>query len=254
MKRILSVLLFGGVLTSYSSGYSQEYGKTRPGDTGGVEVINAGVGGNTSGDLLKRVNADVIQQQPDMVLVMVGTNDMVNSGKLTSFEMYKKNLKTMIDVCKADSIQVLLMSPPPVDTLYLFQRHDREKFNALPNDKLDSVRSIMAKLAADRDLIFIDLQSEFIARGLPRHNADEVIMNVMNSGYADGVHPTAEGYAFIGRLIYDRLLKEKLFHKDIKIVCFGDSITYGSRVEGAGTSTGDTYPAVLLRLIEQSVQ
>lgn len=112
----------------------------------------------------------------------------------------------------------------------------------------------MAKLAADRDLIFIDLQSEFIARGLPRHNADEVIMNVMNSGYADGVHPTAEGYAFIGKLIYDRLLKEKLFHKDIKIVCFGDSITYGSRVEGAGTSTGDTYPAVLLRLIEQSVQ
>lgn len=260
MKYFLSLLLFGGLLTSGLSGYSQVSGKTDAGTlrksahTGGVEVINAGIGGNTSTDLLKRMHSDVIQQQPNIVLIMVGTNDMVNSGKLTSFETYQKNLKAMVDACKAKDIQVVLMSPPPVDTTYLFQRHDRHKFKTPPNEKLDSAGSIMAEMAARENLVFIDLQSEFMARGLPQHNTDKIIMNVMNSGHADGVHPTAEGYAFVGKLIYDRLKQEKLIHKDIKIVCFGDSITYGSRMEGAGTSTGDTYPAVLLRLIRQSVQ
>ena len=40
-----------------------------------VEVINAGVGGNSSANLLKRVHEDVIAKQPDLVILMVGTND-----------------------------------------------------------------------------------------------------------------------------------------------------------------------------------
>ena len=32
---------------------------------------------------------------------------------------------------------------------------------------------------------------------------------------------------------------------DSTIVCLGDSVTWGARVKGAGTTTGETYPAYL---------
>jgi lysophospholipase L1-like esterase len=35
------------------------------------------------------------------------------------------------------------------------------------------------------------------------------------------------------------------------VVCFGDSLTFGSGVKGAGTAEGEAYPAVLRRLFEQ---
>ena len=35
------------------------------------------------------------------------------------------------------------------------------------------------------------------------------------------------------------------------VVCFGDSLTFGSGVKGAGTTEGEAYPAVLRRLFEQ---
>src|SRR5690554_5030310 len=60
-----------------------------------MEVINAGIGGNTSGQLLERIEEDVIGHRPDLVIVMVGTNDMVNSGKLTSYDVYRQNLQAL---------------------------------------------------------------------------------------------------------------------------------------------------------------
>ena len=42
-------------------------------------VINAGVGGNTTRNLLKRVKKDVLAKKPDVVVMMVGTNDALNS-------------------------------------------------------------------------------------------------------------------------------------------------------------------------------
>ncbi len=47
----------------------------------GYEVLNKGVAGNNSKDLMVRVDNDVINEQPDLVIIMVGTNDMINSKK-----------------------------------------------------------------------------------------------------------------------------------------------------------------------------
>jgi len=41
-----------------------------------VTVINSGIGGDTSGGLLARFNQDVVQCQPDMVVILGGTNDL----------------------------------------------------------------------------------------------------------------------------------------------------------------------------------
>ena len=56
-------------------------------------VINAGIGGNTTQNLLDRFNSDVSGQQPDTVWIMAGTNDY---NQYVSEEDYSKNIKTLI--------------------------------------------------------------------------------------------------------------------------------------------------------------
>ena len=41
-----------------------------------LEVVNSGIGGDTSGGLLGRFYPDVVQHRPDIVLILAGTNDL----------------------------------------------------------------------------------------------------------------------------------------------------------------------------------
>lgn len=41
-----------------------------------LEVVNSGIGGDTSGGLLGRFSYDVVRRKPDAVLVLCGTNDL----------------------------------------------------------------------------------------------------------------------------------------------------------------------------------
>ncbi len=55
------------------------------------EIINAGVGGNTIINLLRRVESDVIDQTPDGVFVMVGGNDSISHSQPLTRPYYKKS-------------------------------------------------------------------------------------------------------------------------------------------------------------------
>ncbi|RKY23182.1 MAG: hypothetical protein DRP79_09625, partial [Planctomycetota bacterium] len=70
------------------------------------KVINAGVGGNTTDDALKRIDADVLDHNPDYVTIMFGVND----ASLLSFpdfrerheprvplDRFERNLETIIE-------------------------------------------------------------------------------------------------------------------------------------------------------------
>ncbi|WP_349317065.1 GDSL-type esterase/lipase family protein [Chitinophaga sp. MM2321] len=208
-------------------------------------VLNKGIAGNNTNDLMKRVSADVLNEQPDLVILLVGANDMINSHKFVSYQQFDNNYRALIKSIKDKGIALVLMSPLPVDSGYLFQRHERALFQQDPNSKLDSVTTIVKNIAAEQHLGFIDLNRIFKDRGEPGRGAHSLIVNAANMGKEDGVHPTKEGYQFMTTVIYNYLKKHRLLRKKHKLICFGDSITYGAFMDGAGTTTGDTYPALL---------
>lgn len=216
-----------------------------------AQVINTGVGGNTTIDLLKRVDKDVISHQPDLTILMVGTNDMLNSKKMTSFNDYRDNLRLIVKQLKDNGIEVLLMSSPPVDSAFLFSRHNRSLFKLTPNEKMDSVSIIVKNIAYSNDLLFLNLYNKFKVLNLPDHNKDLFIRNPNNSCAADGVHPTSLGCHFIAENVFQFLKENKMIKADMKIVCFGDSITKGSGSTGAGTIAGENYPSFLSRRITE---
>lgn len=84
----------------------------------GWQIINAGVNGDTSADVLAR-SAAIIAQNPDLVLLGVGGNDVLSRTEpLTT----KANISATIATIKAANIPVVLIAEPHFSSSALFGR------------------------------------------------------------------------------------------------------------------------------------
>ncbi len=208
-----------------------------------AEVINQGVPGDNSNDLLSRLNQDLLFLDPDQVIMMIGTNDMLNSQNAVSLEQYEANLRSLADQMTASGIEIVMMTMPPCIEELLLTRHPASFYEPYgPNGKVDLANQIITQVASDYSIKLVDTFSIFDGNiGL---DSDSLIRNPVNSGTSDGVHPTPIGYQLIADAIYN-IIAEDVVSPTHKIICFGDSITYGYDVLGAGTATGETYPGQL---------
>ena len=74
-----------------------------------IEVINAGVSGETSAQGLRRLPAVLDEYQPDLVILCHGGNDFLRRQDTSAT---KANLAAMIDLMHARGIQVVLIGVP----------------------------------------------------------------------------------------------------------------------------------------------
>ncbi len=58
-----------------------------------IRIINAGINGDTSQHLLRRLQTDVIAHKPDIVVVQVGLNDMGTANPSRSYRFYYRLVK-----------------------------------------------------------------------------------------------------------------------------------------------------------------
>jgi len=133
----------------------------------GREVINAGVGGNTTRDALQRLDADVLSHNPRLVIVEFGGNDFLQH--LPREEIFR-NLDTIVERIQAQGAMVVLLGVRPG----LFG---------------DATRSDYRRIAKSRRAVFVPDILEGIFTE-PRFKSDEI-------------HPNDLGYARIA----ERVLK-----------------------------------------------
>jgi len=215
---------------------------------GEVVVINAGRGGHNSRNLVARLSRDVLAHRPDLVVIMVGTNDVLNHANAVPLDHYRANLLKLVRGIRAARSHVLLLTIPPCHEPYLLKRHPAEFYK--PDGPAGCIRkanATIAKVAKGTRTPLVDVFALFDAKGRVGTTPESWLRNPANSRAEDGVHPTAEGYKAIAEAVAKAIERHRLPHK--RVVCFGDSITYGAGVKGAGTATGHTYPACLARLL-----
>lgn len=204
------------------------------------KILNRGVNGDNTFDLLARLDKDVFAHQPNGIILMVGTNDSLNGGNLVPIDQYKKNLLELTKTIKNKGLFLLLLTPTMVDDdVAAFPN----KLNKSCSEILTDFRLKVIEVATETQTAYLDLFELFKQKG----DLKAFLMNQKNSGRNDGVHPTAKGYTFIANAICEKL-KEVNAPLD-KLVCFGDSITFGYLVQGEGLETGESYPAVLNQLL-----
>lgn len=79
-------------------------------------VVNAGVNGDTSADVLTRVN-EITEQNPDLVLLGVGGNDVLQR---IAPDTTRANIIATIDTLQSNNIDVVLIAEPHLSTSALF--------------------------------------------------------------------------------------------------------------------------------------
>ena len=81
-----------------------------------VEVVNVGIGGERTDQALVRLDRDVIARQPQVVVIMYGTNDSyVDPGKQQSrisADEYEANLRLLVTRLREKDSAVILMTEP----------------------------------------------------------------------------------------------------------------------------------------------
>ncbi len=213
-------------------------------------VINAGHGGDTTQDLLARMESDVLAHSPELVVLLVGANDRLNSRKALPLGKYAENLGALVSGIVSHGAKLLLVTVPPANESYLIKRHGAKFYEGEgPGMRIVSVNAAIHRVAREYRVPVGDYFAAVERAGGASEEPESLIRNMANSGSEDGVHPTAEGYRVLGALVADVIVQENL-QSARRIVCFGDSITRGVHVSGEGTATGDTYPAILFRELE----
>lgn len=87
-------------------------------DMSSWQVINAGVNGDTSADVLARLD-DIIATKPDLVLLGVGGNDVLQRVQPATT---KANITQIVQKLKAANIRVVLIAEPHFSSSALFGR------------------------------------------------------------------------------------------------------------------------------------
>lgn len=86
----MKVVFFGDSLTW--GGYGGDYvGAIRKHVGDKHEIINAGVGGNTVVNLVRRLGEDVLAHEPDKVFIMIGGNDAMSYSQPDTRPYYRKS-------------------------------------------------------------------------------------------------------------------------------------------------------------------
>ncbi|MDD6311809.1 MAG: GDSL-type esterase/lipase family protein [Firmicutes bacterium] len=154
-----------------------------------INIVNCGVNGESSVQMLRRFDTDVISRTPDYVFISCGVNDFIyrERGPREVFE----NIETMSKMAESAGIKVVLMTPP-------FVHEEMATRIWLVGCGIDYAK-VNTQISALRQLII----------GSGREYFDLHAIYPECGEYLDGLHPTESGYEFIAdRLI--QLLEERL--------------------------------------------
>ncbi len=180
---------------SLGYGYPAKIAETLANDYSdlGVSVINRGISGNRTWDLLERWDKDCIEIKPDVFSLLIGVNDTwrrYDSGLLTTAEEYEANMRTLLDrVVNETGAKIILLN------IFLL---DVTEDKAQMRPDLAEKQAVIAKLVEDYDVTYIDIQKKF----------DEMVADgtAMTDLSEDGVHPTDFGHKVIAELWLDTVL------------------------------------------------
>lgn len=175
MNRLSShdtILALGDSLTYGHGAASSESYPSRLSNLTGMRVINAGVNAETSDEGLRRLPQLLEDKSIKLMILCFGGNDIMQKRSMSSL---KQNLKSMIQMAKAENIEILLISVPNISLFGL------------------SALKLYEEVAEEEE---IPLLSGILANILSQPSLK-----------SDQIHPNALGYKKMAELIYESLVE-----------------------------------------------
>ena len=152
-------------------------------------MINRGISGQTTPQMLIRLKQDAIHLGPKIIIINGGTNDIWGNTGPSTPEMIIDNLCSMAEIATKNDIDVALSTILPV-----YQYPDRDDIIDPPNT-ISLINSVLQDYCKENGLTFLDYFSPM---------ADK--KKGLRSDYGtDGVHPNKQGYSVMEQVVRETI-------------------------------------------------
>lgn len=160
-----------------------------------LQLVNRGIGGNRVPDLLARLQSDVLDAGPSVVVLYIGINDVwhTTSGAGTQEDDYTHGLAALVRALRDAGIRVLLCTPSVIG-------EKTEGQNEL-DDLLTRYTAISRNTASELGVPLCDLSAAF-RDWLASHNPGNAASGLLTT---DGVHLTDEGNRLLAVTVAEAL-------------------------------------------------
>ncbi|HEY1010806.1 MAG: SGNH/GDSL hydrolase family protein [Daejeonella sp.] len=194
-QKPVKVVLFGDSITQAG---------VRPGgyitlmqqSTSDYELVGAGISGNKVYDLYLRMEEDVLNRKPEVVIIYIGVNDVWHKSSLqtgTDADKFIKFYSAMIKKMQAAGIKVIVCTPAVIG--------ERTDFSNAQDGDLNKYSQLIRNLAKEYNCTLVDLRKEFLAYNLA-NNPENKESGILTT---DRVHLNAAGNKLVAGLMMKAL-------------------------------------------------
>ena len=167
-------------------------------------IFNLGISGNTSDELLRRIENEIkpriLESKETIVLICIGINDSAFNNKTKSNQVkpkkFESNLKSLIKISRKFTNQIVfigltkvneqLVNPCPWDTDISYLNKNILEYN-----------EIVKKVCLKENILFVNLE-------------DSLSKLNWNAFLVDGCHPGSQGHQKIFEIVKSFLIEKKL--------------------------------------------
>ncbi|MCW3087603.1 MAG: Lysophospholipase [Sediminibacterium sp.] len=152
------------------------------------ELVGAGIGGDKIYDLYLRMEEDVLKQNPDIVVIYVGVNDVwhkASSGTGTDYPKFAKFYEAVVNKLQAAGIKVIVSTPAVIG--------ERTDHSNQQDGDLNMYSNWLRTFTAKNNLPLVDLRNGFIQYNL-KNNPQNKESGILTT---DRVHLTPAGNLFV---------------------------------------------------------
>ena len=140
--------------------------------------LGRGIGGQTTMQLLVRFRQDVIELNPEYVVILAGINDIGRNNGYITVEHTFGNLVSMVELAQANGIKPVMCTVLPAAEIGWRKRVGD------PRPQIARLNSLIREYAATHQIPLVDY-----------HSAMRTEDDALNPRYVtDAVHPNVEGY------------------------------------------------------------
>jgi lysophospholipase L1-like esterase len=174
------VIFIGDSITDYWK--LADYFPSRP-----YAVVNRGIDGQTTPQMLVRFRPDVVDLHPAVVVILAGTNDIAGNTGPETIDQIEGDYASLADIARANGIRVVFSSVMPINAynptaLRFFLQRSPEKILAL--------NVWLKRYCAAHGLVYLDYFSAMVdENGFLKKDLSQ-----------DGLHPNAAGFAVMAPL------------------------------------------------------
>ena len=153
----------------------------------GKDFVNRGISGQITGEMLGRMQADVIANKPAAMLILAGTNDIARG---VAVETIQNNLKMIADLAEKHAIKPIFASILPTSDHHKDTNPRFEMTKTRPLAVIRDLNTFISQMCQKRGFTYLNYYDA------TADAAGQLKAELAN----DGLHPNAEGYRVMAPL------------------------------------------------------